>query len=381
MQAHDKDPQRIKEVLKNIVKWNTVDYLYYADSIGVMEPEYIKNITRNLLKNSNGIKIGIHAHNNKSLALLNTLTAIEEGIDIVDSTILGMGRGAGNTPTELLLLELKNRNYNYKSKFILDCIKYFSILHNKYKWGPNYYYYFAAINNIHPTYIQNLLGDNRYEKDQINSALDYLSKRNSNFYNENYFKTAIYNNISYENCIDSKDYFKNKNILILGSGESGKTHLSHVINYIKNNSKNLVVLSLNINPYIKKNLIDYYISCYDFRVIFEQNSLLNTNKKIIMPYTNFRNYLKANDRIINYGLKLKKNSFNIFNKYCELDSPLALSYALAFCISSNTKSITFAFIDGYKDNIVKNNEIKFYLRKFKKRSNIKFKFITPSLFR
>ena len=37
------------------------------------------------------------------MGLINTLTAIECGIDYADATILGMGRGAGNLNMELLL--------------------------------------------------------------------------------------------------------------------------------------------------------------------------------------------------------------------------------------------------------------------------------------
>lgn len=50
-----------------------------------------------------------HGHNNLQLGLINTLTAIEEGVDFVDATILGMGRGAGNLNMELLLTMLSKR--------------------------------------------------------------------------------------------------------------------------------------------------------------------------------------------------------------------------------------------------------------------------------
>ena len=49
------------------------------------------------------IKVGFHGHNHLQLAFANTLVAIEKNVDIVDSTIWGMGKGPGNLPTELLL--------------------------------------------------------------------------------------------------------------------------------------------------------------------------------------------------------------------------------------------------------------------------------------
>ena len=52
---------------------------------------------------------GFHGHNNKGTALDNSLEAIDIGVDWLDSTILGMGRGPGNTETEYLLHELNKR--------------------------------------------------------------------------------------------------------------------------------------------------------------------------------------------------------------------------------------------------------------------------------
>ena len=144
------------------------------------------------ISSSKKTNIGIHAHNNKSLALINSLTAIFNNLNVIDSTILGMGRGAGNTPTEALLLELESLGYKYKSSYLQDILGYFIALQNKYQWGPNYYYHYAAINNIHPTYIQNLLDDKRYNLDQRKSALSSLKSKKSNIFSEDSLKSAIY---------------------------------------------------------------------------------------------------------------------------------------------------------------------------------------------
>ena len=73
MQSHDKSRENIKDTINDIKTWNlNIDYLYFADSLGSMDNEYIDYITRTFKENWNG-KIGIHAHNNKSMALSNTL--------------------------------------------------------------------------------------------------------------------------------------------------------------------------------------------------------------------------------------------------------------------------------------------------------------------
>ena len=52
---------------------------------------------------------------------------------------------------------------------------YFEPLKEKYKWGSNPFYYFAGLNSIHPTFVQEMLSDAGFEPEDIMYNLDKLS--------------------------------------------------------------------------------------------------------------------------------------------------------------------------------------------------------------
>ena len=177
MQISEIDFDMIKKICKKLNK-NFLDYFYFADSLGSLTVSKTKLICSTIKKNWNG-PFGIHAHDNTEIALHNTITSLQSGASFADSTILGMGRGPGNVKTELLcsyLNSIKAKNYNLI--FVTDIVdKYFSDLKKKYMWGTNLYYYLSAKYKIHPTYIQYMLSDKRYEDNEIILAIENLKNK------------------------------------------------------------------------------------------------------------------------------------------------------------------------------------------------------------
>jgi len=87
-----------------------VDVLTIVDSAGCMLPEQVGEYVKKLKEKAKA-KIGFHGHNNLQLVMANTLAALEEGCDFIDSSLRGMGRSAGNTQTEALLCILEKMGY------------------------------------------------------------------------------------------------------------------------------------------------------------------------------------------------------------------------------------------------------------------------------
>lgn len=82
-----------------------VDTISLVDSAGGMLPnEVIKYIKA--MKECVGTRIGFHGHNNLLLANANNISALENGANLIDTTLMGIGRGAGNAQTESMIIIL-----------------------------------------------------------------------------------------------------------------------------------------------------------------------------------------------------------------------------------------------------------------------------------
>lgn len=138
----------LDEALKDLSK-SEVPTVYLVDSFGAMYSEQVQSLAKKYIEALPGKQIGIHTHNNQQLAFANTVEAIICGINRLDATIYGMGRGAGNCPLELLLAFLKNPKFDLRP--ILEVIQYLLIpLKAEIEWGYHIPYMITGILNEHP---------------------------------------------------------------------------------------------------------------------------------------------------------------------------------------------------------------------------------------
>lgn len=84
------------------------DWIYLADSNGGLFPEQVQEMVR-ALKGETDVPLGFHPHNGLSLAFINSLVAIREGISMLDASLGGIGKGGGNLGLEAITLYLNSR--------------------------------------------------------------------------------------------------------------------------------------------------------------------------------------------------------------------------------------------------------------------------------
>ncbi len=75
------------------------DMIYFADSNGSMLPSRIQTIYKKYTRQY-PMPFGFHAHDNLGLAQANALAALSNGVQYIDVSLAGMGKGIGNLKTE-----------------------------------------------------------------------------------------------------------------------------------------------------------------------------------------------------------------------------------------------------------------------------------------
>jgi len=165
-------PRDLEEGLNDLAK-SRVPVIYLVDSFGAFYSEDIEVLAKQYMESLPGKTIGIHTHNNQQLAFANTITSIICGINYLDATLYGIGRGAGNCPLELLISFLKNPKFKVRPliKVIEDQILPWR---EKIDWGYFIPYMITGVLNQHPRAAMAQM-----ESDDKNKVTDFFDQLTS----------------------------------------------------------------------------------------------------------------------------------------------------------------------------------------------------------
>lgn len=355
MQSGGKPADVIADKAKIAENWGELDVLYFADSLGNMDGKEVERIVTALRQYWKG-DLGIHTHNNMGKALDNCLAARSNGVKWLDATVTGMGRGAGNAQTENLLAISAKENNNYNATPVYELvIRHFEPMQKLCGWGSSLLYFLGAQNNLHPTYIQNLLSDSHFGTDEIIGAISYLSEQdNRSSYNGDVYKAAL--SFSGENkeisgtsnlCSLGLD----REVLIIANGPSLDRYLSDVKSYIKN--KKPIVIAINAIEELGS-YIDYYCISHNSKFLSERNIYNTLKKPIILPMHRFNenelSLFSAEVELVDYGLEVKSNCFSAESTHCIIPFDITVAYAFSVAEIMRANSVSLIGFDGYNSN-------------------------------
>jgi len=105
------DPETLRQLYLTAIE-HGAERICVCDTVGHATPEGTARLVR-FIRELVGPEIGIdwHGHNDRGLALVNAIAALESGADRLHATALGIGERTGNTSMELLLINLQLLGY------------------------------------------------------------------------------------------------------------------------------------------------------------------------------------------------------------------------------------------------------------------------------
>ncbi|MET3655507.1 aldolase catalytic domain-containing protein [Sporosarcina psychrophila] len=367
MQIADRSIEEIKN-LASLANDYSLDVLYFADSLGSLNPEKTSRIIQVIREVWQG-PMGIHTHDNMGYALANSMRAVEEGVTWIDATVTGMGRGPGNAKTEYLAIELDPlRKKRCNIIPLMEVINsYFKPMQQSYGWGTNTYYYLAGKYGIHPTYIQEMLNDSRYDENDILSVIEHLKLEGGKKFNFNTLEAA--RNFFVGEPVGTwgpVDEISNREVIILGTGPGIIKHKEALEEYIR--VAKPYVIALNTQEYVKADLIDIRAACHPVRLMADYNIHARLPQPLAIPISMLDDKIIEafkEKKIKDFGIRCEENTFKFEEYYCTVPTALVIAYALSIATSGNASRILLAGFDGYSSDDRRNVEMNELLKLYR----------------
>lgn len=206
--------------------------VYFVDTFGQMQQPDIMRLTEFFDSRLHpDLALGFHSHNNIQMAYANSIAFLQyptERDKMIDSSIMGMGRGAGNLNTELILTYL-NQYYgthynNLPLLKIMDTV--LSKIKAEYPWGYSVEYYLSSANDCSPIYAGHYYKKHMLPVEQINELLQMVEGEMRISFKKDYAEEIYRRYNARKACDDAKtieklrEMIQGKSVCVIAPGRS-----------------------------------------------------------------------------------------------------------------------------------------------------------------
>lgn len=230
---------------------------YVVDSFGEMRANDLNRVVHlvdnNLLP---GMTMGFHSHNNLQLSYSNAVTMLQFYTNrdlIIDSAVLGMGKGAGNLNTELFMEHL-NIFYNkhYQIAPLLEVIdKVLSTIRAEYYWGYSIEYYLSSVNHCTPSYAGHFYKKHMLPVEKVAELLSLIAEEKKISFDQEYAEQLYLSYNARQHLNDDPVIQKitetvaGKRVLLIAPGKSLAENVSEIAKMAAEDG----VISISLNSF------------------------------------------------------------------------------------------------------------------------------------
>jgi 4-hydroxy 2-oxovalerate aldolase len=356
MQVANCDEDQIEWFGRTSAEWNA-DVVYVADSFGSLRPWQVRNVIRPLIDSFGGA-VGCHFHDNMSYALANTMVAIDAGATWADGTVAGMGRGPGNTRIEDLILELTGEH-----RPDLDVVPLlrlvsgsFAKLKDLYGWGSNIFFFMSGLYGVHPTYVVELLKDQRFSSEEIVSAIRNLSHDGGRrFGDEQLTATTSGAEFASEGTFSLEGWANGREVLLVGPGPQGHDKQTDIEDYVGQYSP--IVIGINADAPIKPELLDAVAVCHPLMAAIDANKISDLGCPVFAPDALIKAESLSGERLLDVGVKVEPGVFAAGESTVTIPRLLVAAYALAIAMAAGANRIFLTGFDGFSPDDPRQTEM------------------------
>lgn len=361
--------------------------VYIVDSFGEMREEELFRLFDLLNSNLNdSISIGFHSHNNLQLSYSNVIALLKKDYIrnvIIDSSIMGMGKGAGNLNTELLLEHL-NRYYGFEYNIdpLLDVIdKVIKPIHAENYWGYSVEYFLSSKYHCTPSYASYFYNKHMLSIADVSTLLSMIDDSKKISFDKTYAEQLYEAFNANKDVDDSKtisllgELVNNKKVIIIAPGKNINDNRQLINSYL--NDKSFVSFSLNIVGTFD---VNYKIVTRSDLINNEENVIYSSN--LLNRQNNLLKYLSYKKWII-----VDEDGVHDSSSVILINALLALGVKELFLAGFDGFSVTNSenYYESELRNSLDNKQVllrnNFYKKYFKDISKkIKITFITRSVY-